>query len=112
MKRRYTSNNELLMQIEADYFRDSRMIVFVKADKRPWRELKPGERWALDVERVEGAGHVQEEYAGHWRVTNDPEDIGRRPGFGVPVRYFYFIHQERPPGEQEWKYDPQKAAQF
>jgi len=91
---------------------ETEKVIFVKADKRPWREMKKGERWVLDVEHLPDARHVQEEYQGHWRVTTDPKDRGRRPTPRDKVRYVYFIHQERPPGEEEWKYDPEKAAQF
>lgn len=112
MKRHHPGNKKALLKMQMKCFEQTRKIVFVKADKRPWREMKKGERWALDVERVEGARNAQEEYIGHWRVTTDPEDKGNRPSFNAPVQYFYFIHQERPPGEEEWKYDPEKAAQF
>ena len=112
MRRRPNPNRKGLVRKERENQPKRERVVFVKADKRPWREMKKGERWVLDVEHDAGAAHVQEEYAGHWRVTRDASDMGRRPDFDEPVRYFYFIHQERPPGEEEWKYDPEKAGQF
>lgn len=112
MRRRPNPNREGLFKNEKAQQPEREKVVFVKADKRPWREMKKGERWVLDVEHVGGAVHLQEEYAGHWRVTRDANDTGRRPDFDAPVRYFYFIHQERPPGEEEWKYDPEKAGRF
>jgi hypothetical protein len=112
MRRRHNPNREGVLKQEKERQSGRDRVIFVKADKRPWRVMKEAERWVLDVEHVEGAVHVQEEYIGHWRVTSDPKDRGRRPDFDAPVRYFYFIHQERPPGQEEWKYDPEKAGQF
>lgn len=112
MRRRPNPNRKGLFKKEKEQQPERKKTVFVKADKRPWREMRKGERWVLDVEHDAATVHPQEEYIGHWRVTSDPNDRGRRPDFGVAVRYLYFIHQERPPGEEEWKYDPEKAARF
>jgi hypothetical protein len=83
-------NNKIYERLEAvqrKYVQTVRETIMVKPDPRPYRELSENEHWALDVEVV-GNQHF-----GHWRVTGDPEDIGRRPVYDHPVRYFYFINQ-------------------
>ena len=78
---------ERLDAILRDYMQTARETIVVKTDPRPYRELAENEHWALDVEVV-GNQHI-----GHWRVTEEPADIGRRPVYPHPVQYFYFINQ-------------------
>ena len=101
----FLNNNiyERLAAIKRNYMAAAQETIIVKPDPHPYRELAENEHWALDIEVVD------HQHIGHWRVTDDPEDIGRRPAYDHPVRYFYFINQlpkPKPDGISNTKQPP------